>query len=125
MINKNDELFLIYKDSLTLRQKLIIKKITKNSYDTFSTPFKIDFAPLVFRANIKNKVYLYAFKTEMDIPLRFQKKYSVSKRDMELIIREINGIKTVLNKEVDLVVNPFSETPVILTEEHLKEIKDG
>lgn len=125
MINKNDKFFLIYKDSLTLRQKLTIKKITKNSYDTFSAPFKIDFVPLVFRSSVKNKVYLYAFETEMDIPLRFHKKYSVSKRNIELIITEINAIKMVLKKEVDLVINPFSENPVRLTEYDLKGIKNG
>lgn len=125
MINKNDEFFLIYKNSLTLRQKLTIKKMTKNCYDAFFAPFKIDFAPLVFRANVKNKVYLYAFETEMDMPLRFRKKYSRSKRNIEFIICEINAINAVLNKEVDLVVNPFSENPVILTQEDLKEIKNG
>ena len=61
----------------------------------------------------------------MDMPLRFRKKYSRSKRNIEFIICEINAIKTVLNKEVDLVVNPFSENPVILTQEDLKEIKNG
>lgn len=124
MVNKNDEFFLIYKDSLTLRQKLIIKKITKNSYDTFSTPFKIDFTPVIFSSNFKNKIYLYAFESEKDIPFRFHKKYSVSKRNIELIITEINAIKTGLKKEVVLIINPFSENPVGLTEKDLKEIKN-
>lgn len=125
MINKNDNFFLIYKDSLTLRQKLTIKKITKNSNDMFSAPFKIDFTPVIFSSNFKNRIYLYAFETETDIPLRFHKKYSVSKCNIELIITEINAIKMVLKKEVDLVINPFSENPVRLTEEDLKGIKNG
>ncbi len=125
MINKNDKFFLIYKDSLTLRQKLAIKKITKNGYDTFSAPFKIDFTPVIFSSNVKNRIYLYAFETEMDIPLRFHKKYSVSKRNIKLIITEMNAIKMVLKKEVELIINPFSENPIKLTEEDLKGIKNG
>ena len=124
MMNKSNEFFLIYKDSLTLKQKLIIKKNTKNSNDKFSVPFKIDFTPVIFSSNVKNRICLYAFETEIDIPLRFHKKYSVSKRNIELIITEINAIKKVLKKEVDLVINPFSENPVKLNEEDLKGIKN-
>ena len=68
---------------------------------------------------------MYAFEREMDIPLRFFKKYSASESDIELIMTEINTIKTVLKKEVNLVINPFSENPIRLTEEDLKGIKNG
>lgn len=123
MINKNDEFLLIYKNSLTFWQKQKIKKLSKNTNDSFSVPYKIDFTPILFSGDIKNSLYLYAFRSERDIPIRFQKKYSLSKQDIESIIIEIDSIKNQLGKDVILIINPFGDDYVELTQAELQNYK--